>query len=116
MIKLSMIMKKLTYISFLLVLFNIQLNAQDLQSDSIALMAIYNACGGSEWDDVNWITFTDLSEWTGVEVSDGRVTDLNLDRRGLINEMPDDIYDLTSLQNLSIRENVAFDITDEISI
>lgn len=48
-------------------------------SDREALIALYRATGGSQWDDKSgWNTSSDISSWYGVEVRDGRVVKLDL--------------------------------------
>ncbi|CAN0466625.1 unnamed protein product, partial [Scytosiphon promiscuus] len=47
--------------------------------DRHALIALYNATGGANWEDsTNWNTDAGLSEWYGVEVHEGRVVKLSL--------------------------------------
>ena len=49
-------------------------------TDREALVALYNATNGPNWDDnENWMSDAPLGEWEGVSTSDdGRVTGLNL--------------------------------------
>ncbi|CAN0320031.1 unnamed protein product, partial [Scytosiphon promiscuus] len=52
--------------------------------DRHALIALYNATGGANWEDsTNWNTDADLSEWYGVEVHEGRVVKLSLNGNNL---------------------------------
>ena len=45
--------------------------AQDLASDSAALVAFYNSTGGDNWDNNNkWLSFNPVSQWYGVTVTD----------------------------------------------
>lgn len=109
-------MKKILLVPFIFtLLLTTSLKSQDLSSDSTALMAIYNACGGPNWANANWSS-PNLADWTGVRIDDGRVVFLDLDRQNLINEIPDDIYDLTGLEILRLRDTeVVFNITDQLA-
>ena len=57
--------------------------------DRAALVALYEATGGSEWEySGNWLTDAPLGYWYGVGVNDdGRVTSLNL-QNNLTGEIP----------------------------
>ena len=50
-----------------------------MDEERVALVALYRATDGdSWWKNEGWCTGAPLSEWYGVEVSDGRVVGLNL--------------------------------------
>ncbi len=89
-----------------------------LVSDSLALVAIYNATGGANWtDNTNWLT-APVPTWKGVAVDPtmGRITTLTLNDNNLINNFPAEVADLTALVKLSasgneISGNLSVDIT-----
>ena len=51
-----------------------------MQRDRAALVALYAATDGANWDDnTGWLSDAPLSEWHGVTTdTDGRVTELDL--------------------------------------
>ncbi len=73
-----------------------------------ALIAIYNACGGSKWQNArNWCTDKPVSQWYGVEVDSesGRVTRLRIADSNLIGTIPAEIADLEMLESLDLSNN-----------
>ena len=82
----------------------------DCASDSPdwpALVALYNATDGPNWDySTNWLTNLPLELWYGVDTdSNGRVTRLVLSSNGLSGEIPADLSNLSNLTSLSLRSN-----------
>ena len=75
--------------------------------DSEALVALYNATGGANWtNNTNWLSNEALSEWHGVTTdADDRVTRLDLSRNMLSGEIPVELGNLTSLQELYLWGN-----------
>ena len=89
----------------------ILLNSGDsFLSDSLALVMLYNQCGGPFWlQNDNWLKGP-LHTWYGVTVEDKRVTALNLpgswhERFGLINALPEELGVLSALRNLNLSYN-----------
>ena len=77
------------------------------QTDSLALVAVYNASKGAEWTKGNWDLNKEMSTWTGVTLTDGRVSALKLTTTVAIPEnwmLPDEIADLTALTDLRINK------------
>ena len=77
------------------------------QIDSLALVAIYNASKGAEWTKGNWDLSKDMSTWTGVTLTDGRVTALKLTTTVAIPDswtLPDETENLTELTDLRINK------------
>ena len=71
-----------------------------------ALMAIYNALGGSKWKNHNnWGSNKDLSKWHGVRIEDNHVVRLYLGNNNLTGTLPDEIGNLTALQQLDLSWN-----------
>lgn len=79
--------------------------ANNLTSDSLALVALYNAANGANWTrKANWLT-GNVSTWYGVMVSGGRVTTLHLNDNNLVGTIPTEIGNLTSLTVLVLNIN-----------
>ena len=77
------------------------------QLDSLALVAVYNAAKGETWTKGNWDLSKPMTEWTGVTLTDGRVTALKLTTTVAIPSewtLPEDIADLTALTDLRINK------------
>ena len=85
-------------------------------ADRAALGAIYRATGGDDWtDNTNWLSDAPLEDWSGVEVTDGRVTGLRLGgwdesaRRhvgnGLTGSLPAELGTLSQLRWVEIGGN-----------
>ena len=75
--------------------------------DRAALVAFYNATGGSNWtDNTNWLSNGHIDEWYGVTTDDsGRVTELNLEENQLSGVIPSSLGDLTNLTRLNLDKN-----------
>ena len=76
-------------------------------TDRAALVALYDATGGSSWTtSTNWKTTEPLSEWHGVTTDpNGRVTGLSLSQNMLSGEIPEELGDLANLQWLYLDGN-----------
>ena len=80
--------------------------AQDLAADRAALVALYNATGGPNWEDKqNWLSNLPLNQWAGVVVENGRVAKLFLHGNRLKAPIPSELAHLTNLQELSLYRN-----------
>ncbi len=89
-----------------------------LETDSLALVAIYNATGGANWNNNNgWLQpGLPVANWAGVTVEGGRVTSLNLYGNQLAGTIPSQIGDLTGLQQLFLAWNqLVGDVPQEIT-
>ncbi|MDX1407198.1 MAG: T9SS type A sorting domain-containing protein [Saprospiraceae bacterium] len=85
--------------------FVVPVQAQVVQQDSLALVALYHATNGSEWTvDSNWLTGP-VSTWHGVTISGDRVTQLGLYSNNLTDSLPPEIGDLTALERLELSSN-----------
>lgn len=83
-----------------------------LLSDSLALVAFYNATNGDSWtDNTNWLSTEAISTWKGVSVTDGRVSKLSLTENNLSGTLPAEIGDLNYLEEIVLWDNV---LTGEI--
>jgi Leucine-rich repeat (LRR) protein len=73
--------------------------------DSLALLAIYNSLGGTQWTNkTNW-TVGPISTWHGVTVVNQRVTTIDLSQNNLSGTIPTLIANLTALVNLNLYNN-----------
>ncbi len=76
------------------------------QIECEALVALYNSTNGPGWTDhTNWLVTTTPSNWYGVSVSDGHVTELMLMYNRLDGSLPAELGDLTSLKKLNLHSN-----------
>ncbi|MCK5535840.1 MAG: hypothetical protein KAI79_03385, partial [Bacteroidales bacterium] len=78
------------------------------ETDSLALVALYNATDGENWtDNSNWLTGR-VSDWYGITINDeGRVTQIRLNgssttKFGLSGSIPAEIGNLTQLTSLDL--------------
>ena len=78
-----------------------------LASDREALIALYEATGGDDWNNSDgWLGSGSLSYWYGVSTDrDGRVTGLDLASNGLVGELPPELGDLELLEHLDLGNN-----------
>ena len=76
------------------------------ESDSLALVVLYNSCGGDNWTNkTNWLSAQPLSTWYGVTVYGNRVARLDLENNNLAGAIPKEIGELTELTHLNLRVN-----------
>lgn len=78
-----------------------------------ALKAIYSALDGPDWiNNDGWLENDAFCSWYGVECDDGleHVTALILDSNGLVGDLPEELFSLTSLTHLRMKSNdISFD-------
>ena len=77
------------------------------ETDREALVALYNATGGPNWDSSdNWLSDVPIGEWFGVTTDDnGRVTELRLSENLLSGEIPAELGNLANLETLVLQVN-----------
>ena len=77
------------------------------KTDREALVALYNATDGENWDESNsWLSDAPLGEWGGVSTNDdGRVTRLLLNGNALSGEIPAELGSLSNLEVLYLSNN-----------
>ncbi len=76
------------------------------QVECLALVALYDATSGDGWtDNNNWKTDAPVSDWYGIVVTGGRVTDIDLGENNLVGAIPVELENLSSLQLLDLRLN-----------
>ena len=78
--------------------------------DRAALVALYNATDGPNWDqegsNTNWLSDRPLGEWYGVTTNvEGRVTELDLGENQLSGEIPSELGSLSNLERLRLHAN-----------
>jgi Leucine-rich repeat (LRR) protein len=92
--------------------------SQVSQTDFEALVALYNATKGEYWNSTNWNingSADDVtSDWHGITVEGGRVTEIDLNYNGLSGELPKEIGNLTALTVLHLHGNRISSIPQEI--
>ncbi|MBN1925354.1 MAG: hypothetical protein JW798_05930, partial [Prolixibacteraceae bacterium] len=97
------------FLFILLILYSTKTNAQEYnrQTDSLALVSLYNAANGSSWNNkTGWLApGVPINQWYGVTVSGNRVTQINLSNNNLSGSIPAKIADLSNLTSLNISAN-----------
>ena len=84
-------------------------------TDSLALVALYNATNGPGWkNNTNWLR-KPINEWYGVHLSYGRVTLIDLHNNNLQGEVPDAIKNLKELLEINLSENEITSIPKSIT-
>jgi Leucine-rich repeat (LRR) protein len=87
------------------------------QSDSLALVALYDATDGDNWlNNANWKSAARLEEWFGVSVDPAtrRVTRISLASNRLAGAVPASIGDLGNLEGLILDHNSLSSIPERI--
>ena len=85
---------------------SVEAQGQDHAGDKQALEALYNATGGANWaNNDNWLSDEPISTWYGVNVSNGRVTDMELSFNQLTGTIPPELGNLSSLTFLYLHAN-----------
>ena len=76
-------------------------------SDREALVALYEATNGPDWDEsANWLSELPINTWSGVKTNeDGHVTELVLSSNNLSGPLPPEIGDLVHLERLRLFRN-----------
>lgn len=77
-------------------------------SERRALVALYQATTWANWkSNANWLGAAGTeASWYGIEISDGHVTSVELDRNNLAGSLPSELADLSELKKLRMRGNV----------
>ena len=76
------------------------------QAECEALVALYNSTNGPGWSQsTNWLASNVVSEWYGVSIESGHVTELNLSWNNLSGNIPIELGHLTDLNVLNLYNN-----------
>ena len=83
------------------------IKAQGANQDSLALVALYNALDGPNWNNnTNWLTGESVSSWCGIMTNDsGRVETIELSYNNLSGTIPAEIGNLVNLEELKLHGN-----------
>lgn len=76
--------------------------------DRYVLIKIYENMGGNSWTGTKWDiikSLSDVASWNGVTISNGRVTAIALNRRGLTGTIPEEVRFLTEMTNFNLGNN-----------
>jgi subtilisin family serine protease len=93
------------------------LEAQILETDSLALLSLFFDTGGSNWtDNTNWLSAEPVSTWLGITVSGNRVTKIELPNNNLVGAIPQDLNLLNQLNELRIDQNSISNIPNLIDL
>lgn len=99
-------MKKLLLSSFLFLLMSLSLCAEPSSSEREALIALYNATDGDNWNIKHyWKSSVSICEWYGVYCKDDKVLDISLSRNNLKGSIPKEIGNLKNLKDIALETN-----------
>ncbi len=71
-----------------------QMQAQVVEKDSLALVALYDSTDASNWiNSQNWLSGP-VSSWRGITVASGRVSAISLRANNLVGQLPPELSDL----------------------
>ncbi len=103
---------------FILSFFSItEITAQDRAGDSLALVDLYDSCGGASWvNAANWGTANPINTWQGVVFNTdiNRVKTLLLGNKGLTGAIPSSFGNLNELQTLFGRNSAITSLPETI--
>lgn len=84
---------------------NYHFRLSDFDEDSLALVSLYQATGGTDWStSTNWLS-GDLTNWSGVTLTSGRVTSLDLSSNDLGGQIPPDFHYADALTDINFADN-----------
>ena len=77
----------------------------DPVTDSLALVALYQSTGGTQWtNNTNWLTGS-IDTWFGVTVNGQSITAVELPANNLVGPVADPLVDILSLQTVNLSAN-----------
>ncbi|MCB0279760.1 MAG: hypothetical protein KDD94_09675, partial [Calditrichaeota bacterium] len=74
-------------------------------TDSLALVALYNATGGDQWTEPRWDLSQPIDTYAGVVLLNDRVHNIALNFKNLQGNLPVEIGNITELIQLSLQNN-----------
>lgn len=84
----------------------------DPVTDSLALVALYNSTGGTQWTNkTGWLSST-IDTWFGVTVNGQSITAIELPNNNLTGPVADPLVDILSLQTVNLSANRITSIPD----
>ncbi|MBT1697888.1 carboxypeptidase regulatory-like domain-containing protein [Fulvivirgaceae bacterium PWU4] len=83
----------------------VNLKVSSLRRDSLSLVQLYQATGGTAWTNKTAWLEGRLANWNGVTVSSNRVTAINLVNNNLTGKVPVAISDMLSLTSINVSNN-----------
>ncbi len=98
------------FFSIFLILIPFSSYSQILESDSLALVALYDSTDGANWEYI-WDLNSPVDTWSFVTVNNGRVEKLDAPGMNLVGSIPPELGNLTDLQWLRLPNN---DLTGSI--
>ncbi len=84
-----------------------------LEQDSLALVDLYNNCGGEDWFYNGLWLQGPVNEWDGVYTDGNRVTGLWLSANGVVGDVPESIGNLDALRFLYLEGNYGLESIPE---
>jgi Leucine-rich repeat (LRR) protein len=85
-----------------------------LKQDSLALVDLYNQCGGENWfNNDEWLKGP-VNEWDGIYTEGNRVVTVWLSLNNLTGDLPESIGDLTALKVMHLEGNYIESIPETI--
>lgn len=81
-------------------------NTQIPESECDALVALYTMTAGETWKKKeHWLSNLSPCSWYGVTCDAGHIVAIDLSNNGLVGPLPDQIWDLTMLRDLTLADN-----------
>jgi len=74
------------------------------QADSLALIALYNATDGANWN-ITWDLSQPMSTWNGITLTRGFVGKINLAGNNMQGTIPQELGNISNLRTLYLSDN-----------
>jgi hypothetical protein len=85
-------------------------------TDSLALVALYNATAGASWTNKGKWLQEKTNAWPGITAAAGRVTQISLNNNNLNGPLPTQLSNLTELTSLQLDDNNLTNLPDLTSL
>ncbi len=76
-----------------------------IEADSLALVDLYNACNGTNWNSQDYWLTGPIGEWAGVQIADNRVVGLSLSGNNVTGVFPESFGNLDGMLDISMSQN-----------